>query len=49
LDTSSRHILNSVEEDWLVGNGHQLFCAGVGDWAKPGPGTAAKNETLHGS
>ena len=48
LDPGGRHVLDPVEQDRLVGDGHQLLRAGVGDGAKPGSGTAAEDETLHG-
>ena len=46
-DPGADHVLDAVEEDGLVGDGHQLLGAGVGDRAEPGAGATGQDEALH--
>ena len=45
----SRHRLNSVEQNRLVGHRDQLLRAGMGDRAQPCAGAASENECFHTS
>jgi len=46
-DAGLLHRLDAVEQDRLVGDGHQLFGAGVGDRPQPRAGAAGEDETFH--
>ncbi len=49
LDAGLGHRLDAVEDDRLVGDGHELLRARVGDGAEPAAGAPGEDETFHGS
>src|SRR5581483_6633417 len=46
-DARRHHVLEAVEQDRLVGHGHQLLRAGVRDRPQPRPGAAREDQSLH--
>jgi len=46
-DTRLGKSFDAIEKNGLVGDGNQLFGAGVGDGAKPGACTAAEDKSFH--
>src|ERR671919_1915075 len=49
LDARLDHVLDAVEEDRLVGDGHELLGARVGDGPETAAGAPGEDETFHGS
>ena len=46
-DPGRRHLLDAVEQDGFVGDGHQLLGAGMGDRAQALAGAAAEDQAFH--
>jgi hypothetical protein len=46
-DAGRRDGLQAVEQDGLVGDGHELLGRGVGDRPQSGTGSAGEHESLH--